>query len=86
MLTCIVATDGAVHESTWKCFGVGNVEKICDVERRRRLTVHYSDGPALWGEASMSGTNVALCVRTHVCKAGMPEVPDVLLVRDGLGM
>lgn len=34
----------------------------------------------------MPGTDVALCVGMHVGVASMPEEPDVLLIRDGLGM
>ena len=44
------------------------------------------DHPALLGEAPVRGADVALGVRVNACVAGVPEGPDVLLIRDGLGM
>ena len=86
MLGRVVAADGAVDEGTGKGAWVRDVEEICDVEGRGGQAVQDTNYPALLGEAPVPGADVAPRVRVHVCVAGVPEEPDVLLVRDGLGM
>ena len=86
MLGRVVAADGAIDESTGESTRVGDVEEVCDVQGRGGLTVEDADRPALFGEAPVPGADVASCVGMHVCVAGVPEEPDVLLIGEGLGM
>lgn len=80
MLWRVVAADGAIDEGTGEGAWVGNVEEVRDVEGRGWQAVEDADRPALLGEAPMPGADVALRIGVHVCVAGVPEEPDVLLI------
>ncbi len=86
MLGRVVAADGPVDKGPREHGRVGDVEEVGDVEGRGGLAVGNADGPALLGEAAVPGADVTARVRVHVCEAAVPEEPDVLLVRDGLGV
>jgi len=76
----VVAADVAIDEGTGEGAWVGDVEEVRDVQGRGGQAVEDADRPALLGEASVPGADVALCVWVHVRVAGVPEEPDVLLI------
>ena len=82
MLGGVITTDCAIDEGTGEGSCVGNVEEVGDVKGRGGLAVEDADCPALFGEASVPGANVALGVGVHVLEATVPEEPDVFLVCD----
>lgn len=78
--------DGIVSKGTRKIGWVGDIKEIADIQRRQGVGVEHTDNPALFGEASVPGTDTALAVRVRARVLSVPEEPDVLLVGDRRGM
>ena len=86
MLRRIVAADGTIKEGTRERARVGDVEEVGDIQGRGGKAVKDTDCPSFLGEASVPCADIALGVGVHMRVASVPEEPDVLLIKDGLGV